>query len=124
MNILLWVIDSVLAVAFLGAGMMKLTKSRAELEPQMAWVGGATDGQVKALGLAEVLGAIGLILPAALDIAPILVPIAAAALAATMVGAMIVHQRMGDSPAEAVPAVVLGILAIIVAVARFGPQAF
>lgn len=124
MNIALWIIAAVLAAAFLAAGAMKLTTPRAKLQQNMGWVEGATDGQVKLIGLAEVLGAIGLILPAALDIAPVLVPIAAAALAITMAGAVVVHVRRGDPAANVAPALVLGALSVLVAVLRFGPQAF
>jgi hypothetical protein len=124
MNIALWIVASVLALAFAGAGGMKLGKPRAELEPQMAWVGHASDGQVRFVGLVELLGAVGLILPAALDIAPILVPIAASGLVVTMIGAVIVHVRLGDKIAEAVPAIVLGAAAAFVAVGRFAIETF
>ena len=78
MNITLWIIAGFLAAAFLAAGAMKLAWPKAKLaESGMAWTEGFTDGQVKAIGVVEVLGALGLILPAALDIAPILTPIAA-----------------------------------------------
>lgn len=124
MNIALWIIAAVLAAAFAAAGGMKLTTPRAKLQENMAWVEGATDTQVKLIGLAEVLGAIGLILPAVVDIAPILVPVAAAGLAITMAGAVVVHLRRGEPAASIVPALVLGTLSIFVAVMRFGPNAF
>jgi len=97
---------------------------RSKLEENMAWVKDATDGQVKLVGLVEVLGGIGLILPAALDIAPILVPLAATGLVLTMVGAVITHAKLKDSVADMVPAVVLGALAAFVAVLRFGSESF
>lgn len=124
MNITLWIVASVLAAAFAAAGAMKLSKSRTELEPQMSWVGHASDGQVRLIGVAELLGAIGLILPAAVDIAPILVPVAATGLAITMIGAVIVHLRIGDRIADAVPAIVLGLAAGFVAVGRFSIETF
>jgi hypothetical protein len=71
---------------------------------------------------AEVVGAIGLILPAALDIAPVLTPIAALGLGLTMLGAAATHVRRGEL--QALPAnVVLLALAIFVAIERFGPHA-
>lgn len=124
MNIALWIVAGLLAVAFLGAGAMKLTAPRAKLEENMNWVKSATDGQVKLVGLLEVLGAIGLILPAALDIVPILVPLAATGLALMMVGAAVVHAKVKDPAADAVPAIVLGALAAFVAIMRFGSEAF
>lgn len=74
MNTVLWILQIVLAVAFLGAGAMKLTQSRAKLAPRMGWVEDFSDTGVKAIGALEVLAAIGLVLPAALDIAPVLTP--------------------------------------------------
>lgn len=124
MNIALWIVASVLAFAFAGAGTMKLSKSRSELEPQMAWVGHATDSQVRLVGFVELTGAIGLILPAALDTAPILVPLAATGLVLTMIGAVITHIRIGDRIAEAAPAIALGALAAFVAVGRFAIETF
>jgi flagellar biosynthesis component FlhA len=72
----------------------------------------------------EVLGALGLILPAVTGIAPVLVPLAATGLAIVMVFAAAVHVRRGDGLAAAVPAIVLGLLAAFVAWGRFGPYAF
>jgi hypothetical protein len=124
MNTALWIIAAVLAAAFLAAGGMKLITPRAKLQEKMAWVEGATDGQVKLVGLVEVLGAIGLVVPAAVDIAPILVPFAAVGLALTMAGAVAVHVRGKEPAAAMVPAIVLGALSVLVAVMRFGPEAF
>lgn len=124
MNIVLWVVAGLLAFAFLGAGLMKLTKPKAELEPKMSWVADVSDAQVKAVGAIEVLGAIGVILPALLDIAPILVPIAAVGLALVMVGAVVVHVRHEEPIAAAVPAIVLGALAVFLAVGRFVIEPF
>lgn len=71
----------------------------------------------------EVLGAIGLILPAAVDIAPALAPVAAIGLAVVMVGAAVTHGRRGETKNVAVNAVLLA-LALVVAWGRFGPYAF
>lgn len=120
MNTLLWIVTGLLALAFLGAGSMKLSKSRAELAPKMAWVEGFSDGQVKGIGALEVLGALGLILPALTHIAPVLVPVAAIGLALTMVGAVATHARRGEPFAASVPALVLGVLSLVVAWGRFG----
>jgi uncharacterized membrane protein len=89
----------------------------------MAWAADSSAGAVKAIGAVEVLGALGLILPAAVNIAPGLVPWAASGLAATMLGAAVVHLRRGE--AKAVPVnLVLLILAAVVAWGRFGPHHF
>jgi uncharacterized membrane protein YphA (DoxX/SURF4 family) len=123
MNIFLWILQAVLAAAFLGAGLMKLSQPKSKLQENMGWVEDFSDNAVKGIGAAEVLGAIGLILPAATGIAVILTPIAAAALAVTMVGAVIVHIKRGEL-SQIAPSVVLGVLSLVVAIFRFGPNAF
>jgi uncharacterized membrane protein YphA (DoxX/SURF4 family) len=124
MDTVLWILAGLLALAFAAAGLMKLTQPKAKLAASgMAWTEDFSDGQVKGIGAVEVLGAIGLILPAALGIAEILTPLAAAGLALTMVGAAITHIRRGEG--KSVPVnVILGGLAVFVAVMRFGPNAF
>lgn len=124
MNIALWIIAGVLGLAFAAAGAMKLMTRKADLLPKMPWVADFSEAQVKGIGAAELLGAIGLILPPLVDIAPILAPIAAVGLALTMVGAVIVHLRRGDGFAAAIPSIVLGGLAIFVAIMRFGSESF
>ena len=124
MNIVLWVVQALLALAFAGAGLMKLTSERKVLVDRgMGWAEHYSGGAVKLIGAVEVLGAIGLVLPAALGIAPVLTPIAAAGLALVMAGAVVDHVRRDDAKG-AVPALVLGVLSLFVAVARFGPWAF
>jgi len=123
-NVTLWVIAGLLAAAFAAAGLMKLAQPKAKLaESGMAWTEDFTESQVKLIGLVEVLGALGLILPAALDIAPILTPIAAAGLALTMLGATVVHARRGEKSSIPVT-LVLAALSAFVAIMRFGPNAF
>lgn len=125
MNTALWIIAAILAVAFSAAGGMKLRSSRSDLAAAgMDWTDNLTDGQIKAIGLVEVAGGIGVVLPALVDIAPILVPIAATGLAITMVGAAAFHIRRSDPPASLAPSILLGILAVVVAVGRFGPESF
>ena len=125
MNTALWIIAAILAAAFIATGAMKLRRSRSDLTGAgMDWADSLTDSQIKAIGLAELAGGIGVVLPALVDIAPILVPIAATGLAITMVGAAAFHIRRDDPPASLAPSILLGILAVVVAVGRFGPEAF
>ncbi len=125
MNAVLWVLQALLAAAFLGAGAMKLTRTREALVANgMGWAEGFSPTAIKLIGLAEVLGAIGVILPALTKIAPILVPIAASCLALTMVGAVLVHIQRKDPPGRVIPSMVLAVLAVIVAFGRFGAYAF
>lgn len=124
MNVVLWIIAGLLAAAFLGAGVMKLSKSKEQLVSSgMGWAESYPAGAVKAIGAVELLAALGLVLPALLDIAPVLVPLAAAGLAMIMVGAAVVHARRGEYQAI-IANVVLLILAAVVAWGRFGPYAF
>lgn len=118
MNVVSWVLDAVLALAFLGAGGMKLAQSRTALaEKGMGWAADVSDGAVKGIGALEVVGAVGLVLPKLLGIAPVLSPLAALGLAAVMVGAVVVHVRRKESPAAAA---VLGVLSLVAAVIGFG----
>jgi uncharacterized membrane protein len=124
MNVVLWVIAALLALAFVTAGLMKITGKREEMITKMPYVEDFPQGAIKAIGVAEVLGAIGLIVPAVTGTAPVLVPIAATCLALLMVGGAIVHLRRGDGFASAVPGLVLALLAAVVAWGRFGAYAF
>jgi hypothetical protein len=75
MNTVVWIAQALLAVAMLGAGAMKLSQTKAQLQASgsMDWVEHKTEGQIKGIGTLEVLAAVGLIVPAVLDIAPVLV---------------------------------------------------
>jgi uncharacterized membrane protein YphA (DoxX/SURF4 family) len=119
MDVVLWVVQGMLAVVFMGAGIMKLTKPRAELAQQkgMGYAADITDTQLKSIGLAEVLGALGLILPWALGIARALTPLAALGLTLLMIGAVATHVRRKE--AFTAPAI-LGALALFVAIGRAG----
>jgi hypothetical protein len=77
----------------------------------------------RSAGALEVLAAVGLILPAALDIAPVLVPLAAVGLVLLMVGAIITHVRRHEAQAIVVNLALLA-LAVLVAWGRFGTQSF
>lgn len=125
MSIALWIIAGILALAFLAAGMVKLVKGKSGLadDPRQAWSEDFSAGAVRAIGAVEVLGAIGLILPAVTGVAVILVPLSATGLALTMFGAIIVHLRRGERQALVAP-LVLMVLALLVAWGRFGPYAF
>lgn len=124
MNVVLWIIAGLLAAAMLGSGLMKLTQPKEKLAAAgMAWTEDFSAGTVKLIAGLEVLGAVGLILPALLDIAPILVPIAATGLAIIMAGAVVVHVRRKEGP-NTLPSLILLILAVIVAWGRFGPYSF
>jgi uncharacterized membrane protein YphA (DoxX/SURF4 family) len=120
METALWIVQGLLAAIFLVTGMTKLTQPRLKMAAgPMRWAADVTDAQFRAIGLVEVVGAIGLILPAALGIAPLLTPLAAVGLVLTMVGAIRTHVRYAETDRLAVPIVVLA-LALLVAVGGFG----
>lgn len=117
MTIAVWIVSTVAALLFIGAGAMKLARPKSALEPQMGWVSDFAGWQVKTIGAFEVLGALGLILPVLTGIAPILTPIAALGLVVVMLGAIVVHVRRKEWQMVGVN-LVLGALAAFVAVGR------
>jgi uncharacterized membrane protein YphA (DoxX/SURF4 family) len=124
MNIALWGIAGLLAVAFLASGAVKLAQSKEKMVASgMGVFEDFNAGSVKAIGALEVLAAVGLVLPAALHIAPVLVPLAAVGLVLLMAGAAIMHVRRHEAQGIVVSLVLLA-LAVIVAWGRFGPQSF
>jgi hypothetical protein len=125
MTTALWIVAGLLAAVFLFAGSNKLFIPREKLAmaPGGGWVLDFSAGFVRALGAVEILGALGLILPALLNIAPILVPLAALGLALVMIGAAIVEFRRHEFKHVLLDLTYLA-LAAFVAVSRFGPQSF
>ena len=126
MNVALWIVAGLLAVAFLAAGSLKLVKTKEQLAEEMdwGWVEDFTQQQIRAIGALEVLGAIGLVLPPLLGVAEWLTPVAATGLVLTMVGAVSAHVKRGDETVHVMPPVVLGLLALFVAIGRFFIESF
>ena len=118
MGVALWVIQGLLAVAFLGAGAMKLSQPKEKLAQNMGWVEDFSQPAVRLIGAVEVFGAVGLVLPALTGILPWLTPLAALGLVLTMVGAALTHLRRKESGNIAVNVVLL-VLAAFVAYGRF-----
>ncbi len=114
----MWVVQVFLGLAFLAAGGMKLSQPKEKLAANMAWVEDFSQPTVRLIGAAEVLGAIGVVLPALTGILPWLTPLAALGLALLMAGAVYTHLRRGEGSAVLPPAVLL-LLATLVAVGRF-----
>jgi uncharacterized membrane protein YphA (DoxX/SURF4 family) len=126
MNIVLWVMQAVLAAVLLSAGLPKITKPKEELvAPMGQWVNSFPGPGIKLLGLVEVLGAVGLVVPPLVGIAPVLAPVAAVGTVLIMIGAIVAHARERESEGSKITMnVVLGVLAVVVAWGRFGPYAF
>jgi hypothetical protein len=87
------------------------------------WTRDFSPGFVKSLGVLELLAAVGLILPALVDVAPVLVPVTATCWVVLMIGAMITHGRLGQIKLAMLNSVYLT-LAVLVAWGRFGPESF
>jgi len=119
MNIALWIVAGLLALTFLAAGAMKLSQPKEKLVASgMGWTEDFGAGAIKAIGTIEILGAIGLILPPLVHIAPWLAPLAASGLAVTMAGAAVTHFRRKEPQMVGINVVLL-ILALLVAIGRF-----
>lgn len=124
MNIALWILQGTLAALFAGAGLLKLTRPLDDLEKKVGgWVHDVPLPLIRTVGTLEIAAAFGLVLPAALDIAPFLTWLAAAGLVLTMIGGSVVHARRSESQEVAVN-VVFVLLAAVVVWGRVGPYAF
>jgi uncharacterized membrane protein YphA (DoxX/SURF4 family) len=124
MNTALWVVQFVLSVVFFSAGTLKVLQTREQLVPRVGgWLEDYPTGGIKAIAAAEVLAAVGLIVPPALDVLPVLAPLAAVGLVIVMGGAIVVHARRREYSNVAVN-IVLAVLAAFVAWGRFGPYKF
>ncbi len=118
MNTALWAVQVLLALTFLATGLMKVTQPIEKLAERMSWVKDSTPQRVRLIGTLEVLGAVGVILPALTGILPWLTPVAAAGLILTMIGAMVTHLRRSE--ASHIPVnIVLLVLAVFVFYGRF-----
>lgn len=124
MNVVLWIIAIGLSVVFALAGLVQLFFSKEQLVTAGL---GSTEAfsaaTVKVVGVLELVAAIGLVLPPVLDTLPAVVPLAAAGLVLLMGCAGVVHARRGEFGLILVNATLL-VLAVIVAVGRFGRYAF
>lgn len=122
MTIVLWVLQALLAALFGAAGVMKSVQPKEKLAKNLPWVEDFSANTVRFIGVVEILAALGLILPAATRVAPILTPVAAVGLAVVMVLAAITHGRRKEM-SGIITNVVLLALAVVVAWGRFGPYA-
>lgn len=122
MDILLWILQGVLALMMLFPGLMKLTNSNAELikkgNGRMNWAEDVSPTAMKLIGLVEVLAAFGLILPQLLDVQPILTPIAAIGVMLTMLGALGLHLKRADEPKSYAINIMILLIAAFVAYGR------
>ncbi|WP_181697851.1 DoxX family protein [Nocardia sp. GTS18] len=123
MNVALWIVAGVLAAMFALAGVQKSLQPQDKLAEKLPWVEDVSLPTLRLIGVSELLGALGLILPAWTGIAPILTPVAAVGLAVIMALAALTHARRKE-PAAIVFNLALAAAAVFVAWGRFGPYAF
>lgn len=118
MNIILWIAQAFLALVFLSAGAAKLTMPYAKQTERMGYVKDFSPATIRAIGALEVLGALGVVLPALTGILPWLTPTAAVGLGLVMLGAIATHLRRRENSLIVVNLVLLA-LAASVAYGRF-----
>jgi hypothetical protein len=112
-QVAMWTVQGLLAALFLFAGVMKLTMPVEAMTQQIALPGWF----LRFIGVCEVLGGLGVVLPAALRILPILTPVAAGGLTVIMAGATVLTVLGPDAAQAMVPAVV-GLLCAVVIYGR------
>ncbi len=96
LNVALWMAQVMLAVVFAVAGTLHLIKPMAELAQTMGWTASVPEALVRFLGVIELAGAVGLVLPSLTRIVPALTGAAAAGLAYVMSVASLVHLARGE----------------------------
>ncbi|NOU78277.1 DoxX family protein [Paenibacillus sp. LMG 31459] len=117
MNIALWIVQGIAAAGFVYSGWLKAFRY-GQAKKSWGWVSDVPKALVVFIGVAELLGAGGLILPYSLNIVPVLTPVAAAALAVTVLGGALFHIKRKEYREIGVNIVFI-VLALIVAVGRF-----
>jgi len=96
MEIAYWIVAGLLAVFYLYAGGVKVVRSKQQLEPMMGWVDTIPMPVVRTIGVLELLGAAGLILPPLTGIAPALALVAAICFVVLQVLATGLHLSRGE----------------------------
>jgi hypothetical protein len=125
MNLALWIVAGLLAAVLLVSTSKAFVprEKMASVGHAAEWVLDFSPGALRTIAALELLAAAGLILPAALDIAPVLVPVTATCVALLFVGAATMRLRRGEK-ATIVPDLVYLAMAVFVAWGRFGPESF
>ncbi|MFF7259119.1 DoxX family protein [Streptomyces sp. NPDC008159] len=125
MNLALWIATGLLAAVALAGGISKafIPKETLAAHEGARWTRDSGVAFVKGLGVLELLAAVGLIMPALVDVAPVMVPVTAVCWVVLMVGAMITHGRLGQYKLVMLNSVYL-VLAAFVAWGRFVLEPF
>ncbi len=117
MNAVLWLLQILLALAFLAIGLLMVLRSRERLLRVAGWVEDFPTPVIRSIGVLELLGAVGVVLPGVLGVAGVLVPVAALGLAVVLVGAIVTHLLRGEQDEVGLPVALL-IAAAVVAAGR------
>ena len=112
LNIGLWVAQGLIAFLMLSGGVMKLIVPIPELSKMFPWTGDLPEMAVRAIGLIDFAGGVGMILPSLLRIKPNLTPLAAIGIILLMVSAIIMHISRGEAS-------VIGFNFVVIALAGF-----
>jgi uncharacterized membrane protein len=120
MTVLLWIVQAILAAAIAMSGAAKAIQPKEKLAETYVWMRDVSQKTVRFIGVMELLGAIGLIVPAATRIAPVLTPVAGAGLAVLLVLAAAMHIRRKEPSGVWVTAVLFSLIVLVVW-GRFGP---
>lgn len=125
LNLALWIVTGLLAAVLLvsTAKIFVPREKMASMGRATEWVLDFSPGALRAIGTLELLAAAGLILPAVLNIAPVLVPVTATCVALLFVGAAIMRLRRGETVTVVGDLIYLA-LAVFVAWGRLGPEPF
>ena len=118
LNITLWITQVLLAAMFLMAGVTKLTQPVENLAQMLPWTTQVPEALVRFIGLAELLGAVGLILPSLLRIKPQLTAWAATGIAIIMLLATLFHISRGETAVIGMN-ILIALLAAFIAWGRF-----
>jgi uncharacterized membrane protein YphA (DoxX/SURF4 family) len=117
MNVALWIVQGLVAFAFIAVGAMKVfAYEKFKAQSEKNGPSGISRGLATFVGIAEIAGGLGVVLPMATNIAPWLSPWAAAGLATIMLLAIGFHLRRHESP---LPAAILFLLTVFVVFGRF-----
>ncbi len=118
LNVWLWVAQILLALLYGWAGYMKTFRPIAELQPMMGWTA-ELPRLTRFIGVAEILGALGMLLPIPTNILPWLTPLAALGLTLIQVLAIGFHARRSETARSLPLNLVLLLLAVFVAWGRW-----
>ena len=113
MNLALWIFQGLLSAVFLASGSFKLFFPKEKIQSAFQWTNDVPFGMVRTVGLLDLLGAVGIVLPMALNVMPVLSAWAALGLAALMVGATFTNLKYKEVSYALGNLVILGLATVV-----------